>query len=173
MKRMTQYGSLILASLLLSLTAFASLKVWVSGETLRYTDLNSNFDTINTAATRSLVNADISGSAAIAHSKLATPGLVPKAIAKVGVTGTPCTAGTCTVALSYGGTITAVFNSTGNYTVTIPTAGSTNFAAFATANTINTSCEAVQASATTVTVTCNDGATPSAKNAVFSLAVYY
>lgn len=172
MKFFKKYGVLIAALFIVSMPALAALKVWVSGETLRYSDLNSNFSTINTSATRSLVNADISGSAAIAHSKLATPGLVSKIAVKVGVTGTPCPGAGCTVTPSYGGTVTAARTSAGIYAVTIPTAGSTNFMALASSNTARLLCAGTQTNATTVTVSCEDTA-GALTDSVFSLLVLY
>lgn len=74
-----------------------SIKVWSNGETVKASDLNSNFSHVHTGVDAPIVNADISASAAIAHSKLATPGLIPKAWARVGSCSTldggpqPCT----------------------------------------------------------------------------------
>lgn len=76
--------------------AWASLKVWSTGEIIRSTDLNANFSELNTTkvgGTVKLTNSDVSTSAAIAHSKLATPALLPKAFAAVNSTcnSSPCT----------------------------------------------------------------------------------
>lgn len=73
-----------------------AIKTWNTGEGLRSQDLNSNFAHIHTLMVGGhgarLVDADVSSSAAISHSKLATPALVPKAWAKISANcgGTPC-----------------------------------------------------------------------------------
>lgn len=167
-----KYASLVIAVLFCGFHAFGALKVWVSGETLRYSDLNSNFSQINTSATRSLVNADLGASAAIAHSKLATPGLLPKAVAKVGVTGTPCAAGACSVVGAYGG-VTAAHTGTGVYTMTFPTAGSTNYIMFVSTTASNVLCDGQHVSATTATVNCNNVSTAAATDTVFSFLLFY
>jgi hypothetical protein len=75
--------------------AFAALKVWSTGEILTAADLNGNFAYIKAHAvgmgTHTLVNSDVSSSAAIAHSKLAVPSLVPKAWGEV-YNAAPCAA---------------------------------------------------------------------------------
>ena len=80
--------------LLIPLWAYA-LKTWTTGETIKATDLNSNFSTVNTAANALVMDAKVSSSATISHSKLATPALVPKAWAVVSTSctgsGTVCT----------------------------------------------------------------------------------
>lgn len=131
MKASTRYGAVIAALLVLATaTAIAgSIKVWNSGEVLTSSDLNANFAHIHNVMVGGhgarLVNADVNASAAIAHSKLATPALLPKAWAYASTT---CTAGTCTLAAS--SMVTSVtFDSTGVYTLTRTTASADNFAA--------------------------------------------
>lgn len=90
----------VMAAMLLSVinvgVAFAtSLKVWTSGETIRSTDLNANFAALN-AYTGLITNARIDAAAAISHTKMATPALIPKAYVQVG-TSTPCSADPCTI----------------------------------------------------------------------------
>lgn len=78
------------------LATASSIKVWIAGESLSVADLNSNFAHIHTLMVgghgAKLVNADVNAAAAIAHSKLATPALVPKAWA---VQPSVCDGGTC------------------------------------------------------------------------------
>jgi hypothetical protein len=83
--------------------AFAgSIHTWTTNERLKSADLNSNFQHIHNALVggthTAIVNADLSGSAAIAHSKLATPALVPKAWGRV--TSLCNVVGACTVGQS-------------------------------------------------------------------------
>lgn len=105
--------------ILASVVAASSIKTWSSGETLQYSDLNANFSHIHGTMVGGhgarLVNSDVSTSAAIAHTKMATPSLLPKAI---GYTSTTCTTGTCAMALSAGLGYTIAFTSTGVYTLT-------------------------------------------------------
>lgn len=92
---------LALLSVLIPLIAFAGyIKVWGPGEVFNVNNLNSNFAHIHSTMVGGhgprLVNADVSASAAIAHAKLATPGLVPKSLVHVGTsTATPCGASPC------------------------------------------------------------------------------
>lgn len=74
-----------------------SIKSWTN-EVLTAADLNANFSHIHGSMVGGhgarLVNADVSASAAIAHSKLATPALVPKAFAFVTIS---CSSSPCSV----------------------------------------------------------------------------
>ena len=83
-----------------SVAVGSAIKSWSSGEVLTSSDLNANFAHIHNTMVGGhgarLVNADISSSAAISHTKLASPSLVPKVWAT-----TPsgsCTPGPCTIA---------------------------------------------------------------------------
>lgn len=120
MKKVIAY--IALTSIIIAGVANASaIKTW-SAEILRYSDLNSNFSHIHDNMVGGhgarLVNADVSSSAAIAHSKLATPALVPKAM--VGVLG-DCTASPCTISLSSGFS-SVTRTGTGEYTGTLSSA---------------------------------------------------
>lgn len=96
---------------------------WSNGQTLTSTALNDTIAHLHNTFTAGITNAHISTSAGIAHSKLATPALVPKAWAYIGgpcdcgaAAGTSCTltessrvasvkstgtAGVCNVTLDY------------------------------------------------------------------------
>lgn len=105
-----------------------AIKTWSNGETLKSADLNANFNHIHNLMVGGhgarLVNADVSTTAAIAHSKLATPALVPKAWAALSAT---CTSGTCSLGDSSQVT-TITFSATGVYNVTLAYAPTdTNF----------------------------------------------
>lgn len=120
MKR--QIGAVILTGLLIGVGVAwaAGLKTWSTNESVTASDLNGNFQYLNNVKVgggKLLVNADVSASAAIAHSKLATPALVPKAWAQVGGT---CSSSPCTITSSSGiSAITRV--STGLYNVALST----------------------------------------------------
>lgn len=98
----------------------ASIKVWGPGDVLSSTDLNANFAHIHNTMVGGhgprLINADVASNAGIAHSKLAAPVLVPKAVATtVGV----CTgAGACTLAVSSRFLSIVRGGSAGTYTAT-------------------------------------------------------
>lgn len=119
----------LLIVIAVSLLGFAAanataIKTWTT-EVLRYQDLNSNFshlhDNMVGGHGARLVNADVSTSAAIAHTKLATPALIPKAWGVVGLTGAcsgAAAAGTpCTVDASSGVTAVKSNGTTGEYRV--------------------------------------------------------
>jgi hypothetical protein len=99
----------------LGIASAGSIKVWVA-ETLKYSDLNTNFSHIHNSMVGGhgarLVNADVSTSAAIAHSKMATPALIPKAW--VAVNG-DCTASPCS------GVTSLTRSGTGEYVVNLTT----------------------------------------------------
>jgi hypothetical protein len=89
-----------------SLTQLAlagSIKTWSTGETLKASDINANFTHIHALMVGGhgarLVDADVSSSAAIAHSKMQTPALLPKAWAMVSAncTGSTAAGTACTV----------------------------------------------------------------------------
>ncbi len=120
---MKRFLPVIAAGLLVAGVALAgSIKNWSNGETIRATDLNGNFNHIHNTMVGGhgarLVDADVSPSASIAHTKLATPSLVPKAWALVS---TVCTASPCTIAAGSG--ITSITrSSTGFYVATFTSA---------------------------------------------------
>jgi hypothetical protein len=60
-------------------TGSPSPTTWSSGQTLTSTNLNDTIAHIHNTFSAGIVDAHINASAAIAHSKLATPALVPKA----------------------------------------------------------------------------------------------
>lgn len=94
---MKRWAIAIATSLLITGAAFGSaIKTWAFNESIKSTDLNSALSHIHGLMVGGhgarLVNADVSAGAAIAHTKLATPGLVPKAWASIANCGAdPCT----------------------------------------------------------------------------------
>lgn len=154
--------SLILFGLVLAAAAFAgSIKTWSTGDTLRTADLNSNFQHIHNTMVGGhgarLVDADVSATAAIAHSKLASPALVPKAW---GATTGVCGAGTCGIAASSGVT-SVTWSSTGIYNITLSyTPTDANYAVLITSSTDSTYCIAFtkQTAAPQITVRCRSDA---------------
>lgn len=105
------------------LTTAATIRTFVSGDIITAADLNANFSHIHNLMVGGhgarLVNADVSANAVIAHSKMATPGVLPKAIFIIGSGVTPCSAGTCTVTGAAGATTSSVVYVTpGIYTAT-------------------------------------------------------
>jgi hypothetical protein len=86
---MKQLAAVVLALTLgfVTLSVASSIKVWSNSESLTSQDLNANFAHIHNTMVGShgarLVNTDVSPTAAIAHTKMATPALLPKAWAVV------------------------------------------------------------------------------------------
>ena len=121
--------ALLALMLVFSGDSSAAVKTWTANEQVINADLNANFNEINTAATALVTDAKVAASAAIQHSKLATPGLMPKAWAYVAG---PCSANPCTVTENSG--VTAVnWTAAGIYTVTLTTSpANANFAIFIT-----------------------------------------
>lgn len=99
------------------------IKTWNAGEVVTASDINANFQHIHNLMVGGhgarLVNADVSASAGISHSKLATPALVPKAMGGIV---TPCDGGTCTWNVNSGFSSTITRGSAGQYTLTFASA---------------------------------------------------
>lgn len=115
MKRVI-WTAVLTALIVTGIANAGAIKTWTT-ETLRYSDLNSNFQHIHNTMVGGhgarLLDADVSASAAIAHSKLATPALVPKVWASVL---SDCSASPCTVSASSG--VSSITRSgTGEYDV--------------------------------------------------------
>lgn len=95
--------SLVLAALLVAAVAAAGgIKVWVSGEAITITDLNTNFAHIHNTMVGGhgarLVNADVSASAAIASTKLADGAGIARGLGYVdNGAGSACNSSPCTV----------------------------------------------------------------------------
>lgn len=150
-----------------------TLHTWSAGNVVAATDLNGNFTALKNGKVGSgvtLVNADVASNAAIAHSKMATPALFPKAWAYVG---TACTAGTCTLGDS--SQVTSItFNATGIYNVTLSyTPGNANFIANAESHTANVYCisNGLATAAPQFLIRCYTDTTGAATNAAFSVIV--
>lgn len=146
-----------------------SIHTWAAGEYIDAAQLNAALTHLHSNLGHGhgpvIVNGDVSGSAAIAHSKLATPALLPKAWTSLTAT---CTAGTCTSVDS--SVVTSVaFVSTGVYTVNFPTRGDANYGALATAyGNLLINCGITAKAATTATVTCVTGTTGAVVNGAFT-----
>jgi hypothetical protein len=139
---MKRYAPAFLAALLVTgIAAASAIKSWSSAETVTATDLNANFTHIHNTMVGShgarLVDADVSSSAAIAHSKMATPALLPKAYAYVG---SSCGASPCT--LSSSSQVTSITRTgVGAYSVTLAyTPGDANFAVLVAPHTADRHC---------------------------------
>jgi hypothetical protein len=108
----------LLAASLIAVGVVASpIHVFNSGDALTSADINANFSHIHGTMVGGhgpkLMNSDVNASAAIAHTKLATPGLLPKLWWSGG---TACTVSPCTAVDSVGvGAVTRA--SAGSYTV--------------------------------------------------------
>ncbi len=116
----------VAAILLIAVVALAGpIKVWSAGEVITANDLNANFQHIHNVMVGGhgarLMNVDVNASAAIAHSKLATPALLPKAMGGVV---TACSSGPCSWGFNSGHTTTFARASAGNYTMTLSNARS-------------------------------------------------
>ncbi len=145
------------------------IHTWVAGEYIDASRLNAALQHLHANLGHGhgpvLVNGDINGSAAIAHSKLATPGLLPKAwVALSAACATSGAGAACTAVDSSGSAVvTSTGTTDGEYTVTFPTRGDANYGVLV--STLGTSldrlCHAHALTATTATVKCStlDGTT--------------
>lgn len=146
---------LLVLALLVAGSSHGALKVWVSGESLRAADLNANFTEVNTAATALVTNAKVSGSAAIAHSKMATPTLIPKIVVSVAAS---CAATPCTMTINSGATSVTRAGG-GQYSVTFPTRGNAVYAPMVSViSASDVRCTTSTQAATSTAVLCYNGA---------------
>ena len=137
---------------------------WTSGEYITAADLNAAISHLHASVGRGhgavLTNADVSGSAAIGHSKLATPALLPKSWVSVDA----CASSPCTI-IDSSGVSGVTRTSAGVYVVTYTVARSSSaYGVFGQAfhTTAATFCHTTAKTATNATVSCIDGANPHA-----------
>lgn len=121
---MKKYLPLLAAGIFAAALAFAGpIVTWSSGDTITANDLSANFTHIHATMVGAhgprLVNSDVSATAAISHSKLATPSLIPKAWGTINA----YSDGGISVAAS-SGVSSAAYSGTGQYTVNLSTARS-------------------------------------------------
>lgn len=133
-----------------------SIKTWSNGEVIQSTDLNTTLAHIHTAAEASITNAKVSTGAAIAHSKLATPALIPKVWAVVAL----CTTGTCTIQADSGINTVVAGVTDGEYTIDFDTdRANANYATFITTNgAVSTFCSVTAYLTTGITIDCENDA---------------
>lgn len=107
--------SLVALPLASAHTGTPALPTFSSGQTLTYTDLNNAFAHLHNTFTAGIKDEHIKIDAAIQHTKLLSPGLIPKAWALATAS---CTTATCTLAASQ--RVSSVTRSAaGTYTVTL------------------------------------------------------
>jgi hypothetical protein len=168
-----KYKKGLLAAFIVGALALASpLKVWVVGETLTYSDINANFQHIHSLMVGGhgprLTNADVSGSAAISHSKLASPALVPKLWATVA----SCSSNPCTISEQSGGISSVGWTSAGVMTVNFSARANATFAAIVTGRgTASVECHSLGQTTTTVGISCTTTNTAAATNSGFSILI--
>lgn len=110
------YPMVIAAAFAAGFAGAGPIATWVTGDALTAADINANFSHIHNTMVGGhgprLVNSDVASNAAIAHTKLAVPTLVPKAWSIVA----NCTSSPCTQQQQYGvGSVTR--QDAGVYTV--------------------------------------------------------
>lgn len=118
---------IIAAGCCIALAALAGpIKTWQAGEVITANDINANFQHIHNLMVGGhgarLVNADVNANAGIAHSKLATPALLPRIAAIGGTPSAACTSGTCALTNLNGIASIVHTGTTGTYTVTFSAA---------------------------------------------------
>lgn len=165
MKKLAVFLVAVAAGLALS----SPIHTWTAGEYITQTDLNAALTHLHNSVGHGhgpiLVNADVSASAAIAHSKLATPALLPKAWVTLTAS---CGASPCVTVDS--SVVTSVTRtSAGVYVVNFPTRGDTTYGALSTAyGNLLINCGITAKAATNATVTCVTGTTGAATDGAFT-----
>jgi hypothetical protein len=116
---MKKYLPLLAAGVFAAALSFAGpITTWVTGDVITANDITANFTHLHATMVGGhgprLVNADVNASAAIAHSKLATPALLPKVWGLVPI----CSSSPCTVSAD-NGISTVTRSDAGVYTVNL------------------------------------------------------
>ncbi len=156
-----------------------SLKSWSTGEVLRATDLNANFTALKNGKVGSgvtLTNTDVASNAAIAHSKLATPALLPKAWAMLSAScdGTAVAGTACTIGDSSQVTSVTSNASSGQYRLNLAyTPANANFAVVVTSHNATAVCVVgnFATAAPHARIECYDYAGAAINNIAFSVLV--
>ena len=163
-------GTLIAVFCVAGVTFASSIKSWSAGEIISSSDLNRNFTHLHATMVGGhgarLVNADVSATAAIAHTKLATPALLPQAWLVLGSTcvATPCTGFTDV------GFATVTRASAGVYSATLDVARTdVTYAVFATGSA--TDCVGGANTTTVINVNCYAHAGGAATDDLFQIMI--
>lgn len=149
-------SSVIVSLLVAGIVNAGAIKTWAT-ETLTASDLNTTFQHIHNNMVGGhgarLVNADVSSSAAISHSKLATPALLPKYV--VFVT-SDCAASPCTLAYNSG--LTSITRSgAGSYVANFTARTDATYGVVVTAaDSASRSCTNTAKTTTTASFVCTD-----------------
>lgn len=150
-------------------TGSPSPTTWSNGNTLTAQALNDTVAHLHNTFSAGIVDAHVSTSAAISHSKMATPSLLPKVW---GVVTATCSGSPCTVAAGSG--VTSVTRSgPGDYVVNL-TATRANAAYLPIANSITTNVHCISKSLATGSfgVDCRATSTNAATDAAFGFSMY-
>jgi hypothetical protein len=154
-----------------------TFKTWVSNETLQVGDLNDNFAHLHSTLTGNIKDSNISTTAAIQHSKLAQPGLLPRAVVMIGSVASPCNGSAATACVLSGAVnVTGAVGtgSNGSYHVTLnysPSSLSKPVLATPQAGDAYCTAEYINTFAPHMLVRCYDN-TGTLKNVVVSLVAY-
>jgi len=151
---------------------------FVDGDPLTAAQLNDSFSHVDNVFSGGITDSMVSGSASLQHSKLATPALLPKAWALVGVAalcngaaavGTPCSVDVSSrISSVVAGGVTGQYNVNLAYTPT-----NANFGILATGRIAGVNCNAgfQQTAAPQLVVYCFTGTTGAATNTPFTVMV--
>lgn len=174
---MKNFKLALLSTFILSVIAggvmAGSIKVWSNGQTLTASDLNANFAHIHGLMVGGhgprLVDADVSGSAAIQSSKLSQGAGIADGWAYLSGT---CAAGTCTLSNSYG-VSSVTWQATGQYYVNTSAtiaAGAVCHAEWVNQTASTEGCNCDYQNSTRLSVVCGSGGVPT--NAQFKLSFF-
>lgn len=152
---------------------------FVDGQPLTADQLNGNFAHLHNTFTAGITNANIASNAGISHAKLATPGLVPKAVGGIGTfAGSYCTVnGPCTDLLSGSMNVSAITRAgPGAYYVNFtqpPAAGAFPvIASVTTAPDFRITCNSTAATTTAITIHCFNQGTGADADANFAFVAF-
>jgi hypothetical protein len=179
---MLRETKIVLAALAVCVLTFAwpsiagSINTFSTGETISASAMNANFNHIHNSMVGGhgarLVNADVSNSAAIAHSKLAEPAKIPKVY---GGRLTACGSASCNLDLYSGLAQAFSRTATGEYTLTVsPARADASYMPFVVAYSTNAvSCNTylTGTNATTLKIICANVITNVAEDSGFTVLI--
>lgn len=149
-----------------------AIKTWASGETLTSSDLNAAFQHIHSLMVGGhggrLVDADVSSSANIANTKLASGKQFSKAFVAIP---TSCTANPCTM-FSPKNFSAVNWSAMGTYTATVSYSPSAQSVFFVQSMTANVGCWSTSIAGSVISIVCKNTSTLAAADAAFNIVVF-
>jgi hypothetical protein len=166
--------SILVLTFVAAMAVAGPIKNWAAGEYITAADLNTTLNHLHSNLGHGhgsvITNADINGSAAISHSKMATPGLLPKIWAIVTCSPSACATPDISPALVIS---SVTYSAAGLYVVNFSARANTSYAVFvnSTSATADVTCHGYASTTTQAIVKCVTASTGAAVDSNFTFLV--